>query len=136
MPPEFLHTYAKVEWGRVVDRLFKLGTMSEIDVAALAAYCQYYARWRDAEEAINEVREANPKGRGLVWQTLPGKGGKGGGNMVQNPLIGVANTASNLMLKAAAEFGMTPSARSRIDTDVAARAQEQDDTAEFFKRKK
>jgi P27 family predicted phage terminase small subunit len=36
------------------------------------------------------------------------------GNAVQNPLIGVANKAMADMVRYAAEFGMTPSARSRI----------------------
>ena len=40
------------------------------------------------------------------------------GNRIINPLVGAANRAMQLMLKAAAEFGMTPAARSRVDVDA------------------
>jgi phage terminase small subunit len=36
------------------------------------------------------------------------------GNAIQNPLIGTANKAASDMVRYAAEFGMTPSARARI----------------------
>jgi P27 family predicted phage terminase small subunit len=36
------------------------------------------------------------------------------GNAIQNPLVGTANKAAADMMRYAAEFGMTPSARSRI----------------------
>lgn len=44
----------------------------------------------------------------------------GNGNLIQNPLVGVSRRAAADMLRFAAEFGMTPSARSRIDTEKAA----------------
>lgn len=43
----------------------------------------------------------------------------GNGNLIQNPLVGVSRRAAADMLRFAAEFGMTPSARSRIDTEKA-----------------
>ena len=36
------------------------------------------------------------------------------GNAVQNPLVGTANKAMADMMRYATEFGVTPSARSRI----------------------
>ena len=36
------------------------------------------------------------------------------GNLIQNPFLGIANHAMDQMLKIAAEFGMTPSSRSRL----------------------
>ena len=36
------------------------------------------------------------------------------GNAIQNPLVGTANKAAADMMRYAAEFGMTPSARSRL----------------------
>src|SRR5690606_29056981 len=44
----------------------------------------------------------------------------GNGNLIQNPLVGISRRAAADMLRFAAEFGMTPSARSRIDTEKAA----------------
>ncbi len=36
------------------------------------------------------------------------------GNLIQNPLVGTANKAMADMVRYAAEFGMTPSARTRV----------------------
>ena len=42
------------------------------------------------------------------------------GHMIQNPLVGVANKAMNDMVRFAAEFGMTPAARSRVSVSEGA----------------
>ncbi len=39
------------------------------------------------------------------------------GNAIQNPLVGTANKAVSDMVRYAAEFGMTPSARVRLAVD-------------------
>jgi P27 family predicted phage terminase small subunit len=51
------------------------------------------------------------------------------GNAIQNPLIGIANKAHNDMVRYVVEFGMTPSARSRIQVG---KAQSEDDVASQF----
>ena len=76
-PPPHLSDDAKVEWGRVSEELYKIGLLSGIDRASLAAYCQAYGRWATAERAIAEMGKRD-------------------------------------LVRYAAEFGMTPSARSRI----------------------
>lgn len=43
-PPTFLCDDAKVEWGRVCSALYAAGLMTELDRAALAAYCAAYGR--------------------------------------------------------------------------------------------
>ena len=69
--------------------LFKLGLLTEIDRAALAAYCAAYGathlswKWRCAR---NQIR---------AWSVR-------GGN------------AQTLLLRYATEFGMTPASRSRV----------------------
>ena len=106
-PPPFLNDYAKVEWGRVVGSLFEAGLMTEVDRAALAAYCQSYGRWCQAEESLSKMAEQDPANAGMIIRTS-------NGNAIQNPLVGIANKAHGDMVKYAAEFGMTPSARSRV----------------------
>jgi P27 family predicted phage terminase small subunit len=113
MPPPFLNDDAKVEWGRLVDRLYEVGLMTEIDRAALAAYCQAYGRWAVAERALAKMAEADADFGALMTKTKDG-------NLIQNPIVGVANRAMSDMVKYGAEFGMTPSARSRIDVGFAA----------------
>jgi len=53
------------------------------------------------------------------------------GNAIQNPLVGIANKAMADMVRYAAEFGMTPSARSRIRGEEAS-GQTADPAAKYF----
>ena len=98
-PPAFLSDDAKVEWGRVCSALYSAGLMTELDRAALAAYAQSYGRWAQAERELSLMA--------LTVSTT-------NGNDIQNPLVGIANKAKADMVRYAAEFGMTPSARSRV----------------------
>ena len=54
------------------------------------------------------------------------------GMAIPNPLVGVANKAMADVVRYAAEFGMTPSARSRIEAHKLADSQE-DDAERFFR---
>lgn len=109
-PPAHLSDDAKVEWGRVCDDLYRLGILSELDRAALAAYCQAYGRWVQAERALAKMAERDQATHGMMIKTQSG-------NAIQNPLVGSANKAMADMMRYAAEFGMTPSARSRISAE-------------------
>lgn len=122
-PPPFLSDDAKVEWGRVCDELYRLGVLSNLDRAALAAYCQAYGRWADAERALAKMAERDQVTKGLMIKTTSG-------NAIQNPLVGSANKAMADMMRYAAEFGMTPSARSRISAEE--RDDPKDKAASYF----
>jgi P27 family predicted phage terminase small subunit len=100
--PAVLRGEARREWRRVVPMLEAMGVLAAIDRAALAAYCQSYGRWLDAER---ELRRA-----GLTFETDKG-------NHVQSPLVGIARRAMADVVRYSAEFGMTPSARSRVQAD-------------------
>ena len=118
-PPAHLNADAQKEWSRVSDELHALGLLTGLDRAALAAYCQAYGRWAQAERALGKITN---QADGLIIKTQSG-------NMIQNPLVGVANKAMADMVRYAAEFGMTPSARTRIETsDI----DENDPAAEFL----
>jgi P27 family predicted phage terminase small subunit len=69
-----------------------------------------YGRWVQAERAIAKMAEKDQLTGGLMIKTS-------NGNAVQNPLVGTANKAAADMMRYAAEFGMTPSARSRISAE-------------------
>jgi hypothetical protein len=60
-PPPHLNEAAKAEWGRIVGQLLALRLVTELDRAALAAYCVAYARWAEAEEHIGH--RLGPLGR-------------------------------------------------------------------------
>jgi len=122
-PPPELSADARAEWDRVAGELHRIGVLSGIDRAALAAYCQAYGRWVVAERAIAKMAERDQLTEGLMIKTT-------NGNAVQNPLVGTANKAMADLVRYAAEFGMTPSARSRI-SGQSGEADEPDGFAQF-----
>ena len=81
--------------------------ISKSSAGTLRIYCQAYARWRRAEEAIQEIAKKDPENGGLVLVTT-------NGNIVQNPLVGIANTSMRDAIRYGAEFGLTPSSRARL----------------------
>ena len=123
-PPDFLNERAKEEWDRVVGTLFRTGLMTELDRSVLAAYCQSYGRWVQAERALARTAVAQADSdQALTIVTH-------NGTAMQNPLIGIANKAKGDMVRFALEFGMTLSARSRVSASPKEMA---DDLAsEFF----
>lgn len=97
--PAFLTASAKAEWKRIAPELVALGLLSQIDRAALAGYCQCYGRWEKAERDL--------KRRGAIIKTRTGA-------QIQNPHLAIANKALRQMREFLVEFGMTPSARTRV----------------------
>lgn len=110
--PAHLTADARAEWKRVARGLWDLGLLTAIDVGALAAYCQAWARWKNAEKLIEKAKKAYPAGGGLFVETT-------NGNLIQHPAVGIANRAMADMVKFAAEFGMTPSGRTKVPQHVA-----------------
>jgi P27 family predicted phage terminase small subunit len=106
-PPDELNPDARKEWGRVARKLRGQGLFTELDRGMLAAYCQAYGRWAQAERALAEMGKLDPVTGGLMIRTKSG-------NAIQNPIVGTANKAMSDMARFAAELGMTPSARTRV----------------------
>lgn len=121
--PPHLSPDAVTEWDRVAKELFTAGLLSSLDRAVLAAYCQAYARWAQAERALTDMGRRDQLTAGLMIKTT-------GGNAIQNPLVGIANKAAADMVRYASEFGMTPSARTRIQAAPAPR--EADASDQYF----
>ncbi len=111
--PPYFSGYALAEWNRRIAQLTRLGVLKETDDGALIALCQAWHRWREAEDALARFSAKDALTHGLMIKTTPKKDGSGG-NAIQNPLVGTANKAMELYIKLAVEFGMTPSARTRI----------------------
>ena len=62
-PPLFVVGYAADESWRVAPELHRLGLLTFVDTAVLAAYCQSYSRWRTAEEVLASMAEKDsPEG--------------------------------------------------------------------------
>jgi P27 family predicted phage terminase small subunit len=113
-PPD-LSKVARKEWRRIVPILEGLGILTRVDRAALAAYCESWARWREAERKIAETN--------LVIKTKSG-------NVIENPYYSISKRERELMHKFLIEFGMTPSSRSKLSVH----AREADDPFEQWMR--
>lgn len=110
-PPAGLLPEAREEWDRVADDLVASGLVTVADLASLAIYCTAYGRWVQAERLLAVLAKANPLTEGLTVETPNGA-------VIQNPLLGIRNKAAADLMKAAAELGMTPSARSRVQASA------------------
>ncbi|WP_354596085.1 phage terminase small subunit P27 family [Streptomyces sp. JL1001] len=104
--PEWLSPEAAAEWGRVMPELSRLDLVKEQDRAALAAYCEAWATFREATETVQ--REG---------MTIEAKQGT-----LAHPAVGIARAAGRELRSWAAHFGLTPSteqalARSGGDDD-------------------
>ncbi len=97
--PAFLKGPALERWTAIAPTLAQMGILTAIDTDALAAYCQVWSRWKEAEMKVQELGQ-------LVKTT--------NGNLIQSPYVGIANRALSHVRAYEAEFGMTPSSRSRV----------------------
>lgn len=100
--PKQLGRSAKAEWRRVAPAMYKLGLLTQVDRAAMAAYCDAYGRWIDAQTEIKE--------HGTIIESQ-------NGFPIQSPYLNVASGAWKQMLAALREFGMTPASRASIEAD-------------------
>ena len=101
--PDELSPAAKAEWKRVSRQLLNLGLLTEIDRAALAAYCQAWGQWMDAVTQLQRT--------GAVVKAPSGY-------PILNPYLTVANQAYAQMKAMLTEFGMSPASRSRVAADL------------------
>ena len=97
--PKWLLPEAKREWRRLAKALEAMGVLTESDRTAFAAYCQAYARWKEAEEGITD--------RGLVIRTPSGY-------PQQVPYVSIAQQYLKQMSQFEEKFGLDPASRSRI----------------------
>lgn len=97
--PSWLSDLASTEWDRVAPQLKKMRILTDVDVMPLAAYCEAVARFIEAS-AILKVQGPVVLG----YRDYP----------VKNPAGQMARDALADLKSLAQEFGMTPSARSRI----------------------
>jgi P27 family predicted phage terminase small subunit len=102
-PPPWLTDYAKEEWGRVAGELQIIGLLTSVDTTALAAYCWSYGIWRTASEQL--------EAEGLITETADGR-------QCRNALTKTAREAACDMIRFSSEFGLTPTARTRIANGI------------------
>jgi P27 family predicted phage terminase small subunit len=100
--PGHLKDAARKEWFRITPELHTIGLISKIDRAALAIYCTAWGRYVEAEEKMQALGEDS-----LVNKTP-------NGFYVQGVWLNISNKAMEQCKSFLAEFGMSPSSRSRV----------------------
>jgi P27 family predicted phage terminase small subunit len=101
--PAHLSPTAKAEWKRLAGALSEIGLLTQIDRTVLAAYCQAYGRWVEAERRLAETPPLLKTPAGYVQVS---------------PWVTISNKQVELMTRLMAELGLTPSARSRLAITV------------------
>lgn len=101
--PRWLSEEARAEWKRLAPRLHAVGLLTDVDGLALAMLCEAFAQYVEAKGLVER--------EGMM--AVSDKG-----NTYQHPAVGLMNSARNELLKWTREFGMTPSARSRINVET------------------
>ena len=81
-----------------------VGLLTEVDLLLFEMMCVSLATGDEAMENVTK--------HGLIIKTT-------NGNIIQNPMMGIANRAYDRAMKIAVEFGMSPSARSRLQIEPA-----------------
>jgi P27 family predicted phage terminase small subunit len=102
--PAHLNPPAAAEWRRIARALHDAGVLTTFDRAALAAYCQAWGRWVEAEERLRETPPLVKTPSGYIQQS---------------PWLLIANKQLELMGRYMVELGLTPAARSRVSVTLA-----------------
>jgi P27 family predicted phage terminase small subunit len=104
-PDDLVDPVARAEWDRITPQLTQSGQVTMMDRSTLIGYCLKYAQWK----ALEDEARKHP----FIVKSPSGY-------PIPNPALGMANKAFALMLKAAAELGITPSSRSRVSVGAPA----------------
>lgn len=121
--PEYIGEFGAREWNRVGPILVKHGLLTEVDMQVFEAYCLNVQLMIDARDEI--------KKNGMLVMGARGR--------VRNPAIAAFSAASTAIRGFASEFGLSPSARSRIklpgdDTDLLGGVMGDDDAPDDFQQ--
>lgn len=101
--PAHLSPSAKAEWRRLAQDLHRVGLLTFVDRGALAAYCQSWGRWVEAERKLQETPPLLKTPAGYVQIS---------------PWLTIANKERELMARYMGELGLTPSSRSRLAVQI------------------
>lgn len=99
-PPDWLSPDALTEWRRLAPQLAAAGLLTKLDRAALASYC---SAWGDLCEANRTLQQF-----GSTYVTEKGA-------IVLHPMLKVVERSRQALRAFAGEFGLSPSARTRVD---------------------
>lgn len=101
--PAHLGAAARVEWKRITPLLVAAGLLTQLDRAAVAAYCQAWGEWALLETDLKALMKT--KGSEALIDRTPS------GYKQVAALAQARDRALDRMLRFAKEFGLTPASR-------------------------
>jgi P27 family predicted phage terminase small subunit len=120
--PDWLDAEAKAAWNQLVPMLVGMNVLTRVDANALARYCRLWSRWRKMEAFIEDKGEMYPL-----------RGEDGGVKCFQQwPQVAIAHRLALQLVKLEQEFGLTPSARARIQLTPRQMEPARNDKSRFF----
>ncbi len=124
--PAWVKGRARTFWRRHQPMLTAMRVLTTADVDAMASLCETEAEFWDAREDVHK--------RGIeIGHTRYTKDGHSYEEYEPNPSVKIASDAMKRMKAMMAEFGMTPSSRTRVKT--AEKPKEADPLEELMKRR-
>lgn len=125
-PPAHMPAAAKREWRRMGKALETLGLMTDVDAGVFEVYCTARAQLAEATKHL-EAEGRVVFDPGSVpdedgYQERPPK-------WITSPWVAVQRTAIDQLLKAAREFGMSPSSRAKAAASEIEKPAEKDELA-------
>ncbi len=102
-PFHWLSKYAQQVWRYSVPDLIATGQLTKVDIDAFAGYCSACATFQQCEEFINK--------NGMTYESHSEKFGT---QIKKRPEVAIRSDALKIVRSFASEFGLTPSARTRI----------------------
>ena len=97
-PPEHLGVSATRQWRKTAPLLAEMKILTQADRDTFAVYCETVAAWLDAKDQVVQS--------GFLVRD--------GSRITINPLVKLSRNLANDLMRIATEFGMTPTARSRL----------------------
>lgn len=130
-PPKWLDKPAKKIWRQIVKDLEGLNILTNVDVHALAVYCDAAARHAEATELVEEhgvvifpviSAEENDQGELEIVRGTP----------IQNPAVLVVQKYAGIMARFGSALGLTPTNRASIAHAQAKEQKKKDKFGELF----
>ena len=106
-PPDWLTPEAREEWDRIVPELERLKLLTQIDSAMLIGYC---TQWGVYVKASRQLAR-----QGLTFKS---KNKQGASYQGIRPQFSIAQRALEQCRMLAAEFGLTPAARTKLKVEA------------------
>jgi P27 family predicted phage terminase small subunit len=132
--PAFLQLEARKAWKYLCEQLDRMGILGTSDQAVMVVYCQQWETAVLATRRMLQIAEERDRKAAELAAKNGAKISKGrmktgdwsdamlatttNGNVVNNPLLGVANAAWEKVLKCASMLGLSPTDRAKLTLET------------------